>query len=934
MEHRSPSVHSTIRRCALRHDRGLEPRLDWLSIPRLAAALGPWLALGLLVVPTAIAQPAAAPPAAPTAATQATVGTEIETAASAEEPGQVGESKIGIRWELITNFTDVPDGFEARFELINGGSEPLTDRGWGLYFNIAPRPIGEHPQPQPARLEHINGDWYRLLPEPGFHLAAGERIEVRYVGIEAVIKESDAPLGLYFVFDTDRRDAPRIERVVDYRIVPFTRPEQINRGPEDFQPIPTPQWQFEHNQPLQLLPSADLPPIVPTPVKLERGAQTALLTAEWSIRFPETLAPYADYLAEQLAERLVGSLNLQMLAEGEAIGKPTASGPAIELSLAPLEVEGTSAEAYRLAVRPGQIELAGNDPAGLFYAIQSLLALLPLEAYPQPLSQIELPELEIHDAPRFGYRGLHIDVSRNFQSKETIERLIDVMAFYKLNRLLLYTTEDEGWRIEIPGLPELTSVGAQRQHNPGMEHPSLHPAYGSGPEAYHPGSHGSGYYSRQEFIDLLRYAARRHVTVIPEVNFPGHARAAIKAMEARYERLMAAGDPEGAEEYRLIDPADTSKYLSAQAYKDNVVSVARPSTYRFYHKVLDELSAMYAEAGLVMDQIHTGGDEVPKGAWTESPMAAQLLAQEPEIGGPEHLQNYFFRRLLSQLEERGLTALGWEEVFLRKNAEGEDEPNPEFVGRPVVAYIWNNVFDFDLGNRLANTGYPVVLCNVANFYFDLAYDKDPLEPGLYWAGFVNERDAWTFAPMNYMATTFRTAMGKPLDIDEVLSTRTRLHPDAYANVLGVQAQLWSETIKGRDMIEYYTLPKLIGFAESAWAAPRAWEMHPDRGEREAAMQAGWNVMANAIGQRELPRLGYLRGGFNYRLPPPGGKIEQGRLVANTTLPGLVIRYTTDGSLPTLQSPIYVGPVAAGGPVQLRAFDAAGRASRPVRVTPE
>jgi hexosaminidase len=160
-----------------------------------------------------------------------------------------------------------------------------------------------------------------------------------------------------------------------------------------------------------------------------------------------------------------------------------------------------------------------------------------------------------------------------------------------------------------------------------------------------------------------------------------------------------------------------------------------------------------------------------------------------------------------------------------------------------------------------------------------------------------------------------------------------LKPESRSNILGVQAQLWSETIKGRDMIEYYMLPKLIGFAESAWAAQRPWETMADRQQREQSMATGWNVMANCIGQRELPRLGMINGGYNYRVPPPGGKFEQGWLKANTAFPGLVIRYTLDGSQPGLQSAIYQAPLKVDGPVSLRAFDSAGQASRVITVSP-
>lgn len=840
----------------------------------------------------------------------------------------VTDSPIGVEWELVTNFTNVPNGFEARFLLTNSGSSALMDHGWGLYFNMAPRPIIEHPQSQPARVHHINGDWYCLKPEAGFHLAPGQTIEIRYMGIEAVIKESDAPLGLYFSFEEDPNAEPRIEQVAVYKILPFLRDDQILRGPDDQVPVPTPGWRFGDNQSLSPLPEDQVPLLVPSPVSIVPHGSTVAIDSGWKIVFSEDFVDSAEYLAAELDSRFGLQLSLDQKLATDGTGERL-----IRMHSQPTAVNGETREAYLLSVSEQRIEVMANDSTGVFYGIQSLLNLFPVTAFSREQKEISLPCVSIQDAPRFGYRGLHVDVSRNFQSKETIQRIMDVMAMYKLNRLLLYTTEDEGWRIEIPGLPELTSVGGQRQHNSGKHHPSLHPAYGSGPIAYAPGTNGSGYYTRAEFIELLKYAAQRHIKVIPEVNFPGHARAAIKAMEARYERLMAEGDPEAAEEYRLADPADLSEYRSAQSYSDNVVSVARPSTYRFYHKVLDELSAIYAEAGLLMDEIHTGGDEVPNGSWTRSPLAARLLEEQPDIDSVENMQTYFFRRLLAELEQRGLTALGWEEVFQRKDEQGKAEPNPEFVGRDVVAYIWNNLFDYDLGNRLANIGYPVILCNVSNFYFDLAYDSDPQEPGLYWAGFVREKDAFLFAPFNYMVTTFRTSMGHPIDIDAIQAKYQPLNPEAYKNIHGVQAQLWSETIKGREMIEYYMLPKIIGFAESAWAPERAWESMPDRSIREQTMAEAWNVLANSIGRRELPRLAYFNGGYNYRVPPPGGVLENGSLHANVSLPGLTIRYTVDGSDPDVNSPVYLRPLKVTGKICLRAFDAAGRSSRVMRLTP-
>jgi hexosaminidase len=832
--------------------------------------------------------------------------------------------RIAVQWELITNFTDSKNTFAAKFTIGNKSDINLTGRNWALFFNMAPRPILENSSPQPARVEHINGDWYKLVPHENFSLQKDQTIEILYRGTEGVIKETDQPLGLYFVFYNSRGEEEKITEVSGYTLVPFTKPEQINRGREDEEPVPTPEWIYNNNLGLRKLSASELSAIIPSPVSISTGTGSFEINNTIGICYQPVLKNEATYLAGAL-EALTGTKF--KTSEKEP------AGPAIKLQVGNIKVGGVAREAYRLSISPREITITGSDPAGVFYGIQSLRSLVPLETYRERSPAFLLKSMTIEDAPRFGYRGLHLDVSRNFQTKETILRMLDVLAFYKINRFLFYTTEDEGWRLEIEGLPELTSVGAQREHTYGKEAPVLHPAYGSGPFAKAAGKHGHGYYTRADFIEILRYAQARHIKIIPELNFPGHARAAIKAMEARYQRLMKEGRETEAAAYRLIDPGDSSKYLSAQGYSDNVVSVAQESTYRFYEKVVDEIAKMYIEAGLKMDEIHAGGDEVPEGAWTGSPMAAALLKEHPEIRDPKNLQAYFFRELLKRLRQRNLRVNGWEEVAILKTENGTYAPNPEFAGQNVVPYIWNNLFDYqDLGYKLANAGYPVVLCNVSNFYFDLAYNKDPREPGLYWAGFVDTRDAWTFAPYDMFSTTYENSMGRKINMEKEYADKERLRPEAYKNILGVEAQLWSETIKGRDMVEYYMLPKLIGFAESAWAPQRVWETMTDRAKRQKAIDREWNVFANTLGRKELPRLSYLYGGYNYRIPPPGAIVADGLLKANVEYPGLTIRFTLDGTEPGIGASIYNGPVPVTGPVMLKCFDAAGRSGRTVKLT--
>ena len=822
--------------------------------------------------------------------------------------------EIKLSWEVVSNeYAEKPKA-KATFSLENNSRFTFTDRNWKLFFSQMPRkPLTASSN---VEIEHISGDWFVMKPVENFRLKPGESLEIITEHSDWVIKETDAPLGPYFVFYDRKGKETEIVPVTDYTILPFTRSEQINRHRNDKELIPTAAWNYQNNESLSLLPNDELLPFIPSPVSYKATGKKVIFDSPVRILHEKGLENEARFITGFL-EKMTGS----------PFEMAEASAPepeSIFLNLSDLAVYGKSHEAYRLEIKSNQsVTITGSDPAGIFYGLQSLIGLLPVEIFRGINAGIALDEVVIEDAPRFEYRSLHIDVARNFQTKETIKSVIDILSFYKGNYLLLYLTEDEGWRLEIEELPELTAVGAQRGHTT-KDAPAMHPSYGSGPEPYAEDKHGSGYYSREDFIEILRYAQSKHVTIIPEVNFPGHSRAAIKAMEARYHKFMEMGDEVKANEFRLIDPEDTSTYLSAQWYTDNIVNVARESVYKFYETVVDDIIEMYDEAGVELEYFHTGGDEVPEGAWTGSPMCAELLETMPDVTDPKNLQAYFFRRAVEMLQRKNLKIGGWEEVALLKDENGAYIPNDAFVDKDVYPYVWNNLGDnTDLAYRLANSGYPVILCNVSNFYFDLAYDKDPREPGHYWAGFVKTRDAWQVAPFNMFYTTTQTSMGRDIDIETEYAGMERIKPEAEKNIIGLEAHLWSETIKGSDMLEHYLLPRLVGFAETAWTAERRWENMPHRAERERVMDEEWNRFANTLAQRELPRLAGIFGGYNYRVSTPGAIVEEGELFANTSYPGLTLRYTTDGSEPDRNSPVYEGPVSVDGPVTLKAFDAAG-----------
>ena len=207
-------------------------------------------------------------------------------------------------------------------------------------------------------------------------------------------------------------------------------------------------------------------------------------------------------------------------------------------------------------------------------------------------------------------------------------------------------------------------------------------------------------------------------------------------------RLEAMGDHDAAIEYALDDPEDQSVYRSVQGWNDNVINVCQDSTYQFLDKVVTEVRAMYVEAGVPLELFHIGGDEVPEGVWDKSPICSELSTSQG-ISGRQQLTGYFLNRMDEILSRQGLTLAGWEEVALVVNHDGTTKtPNPAFVGRGFLPYAWSAIWGEggeQTAYRLANAGYKVVLCNASNFYFDLAYDKDPEEVGADWAGFVDTR---------------------------------------------------------------------------------------------------------------------------------------------------------------------------------------------------
>ncbi|MBX2815242.1 MAG: carbohydate-binding domain-containing protein [Saprospiraceae bacterium] len=833
-------------------------------------------------------------------------------------------NQINIEWEVLNDAVSGDDKRTVQFTIQNASDTVISRDGWALYFNQFPHSLYlDQASEKEFTVESKGGDLYAILPQDSFPgIRSGESYTFRYQTNFNVFRSSFTPKGAFFRIDAGRR-------IVDLGDpIPKTFSKDFSfQHPGGTKPIfKNIEDRYEEQEDLRLLDRADIQDVIPSPDYSRRKGGFFTLHSSVNIYHDEGLDEEARYLGEQLN---------QLLGAPSRYSTSAADTASIFLRQGALEIGERSEEVYSLDIDEKEINLIGSDRAGVFYGVQSLLALIDPQVLDQTSDSIVIPTTLLEDRPRFAYRGLHFDVARNFNGVAQLYDVIRLMSRYKLNRLHLHLTDDEGWRLEIPGLPELTEVGAKR----GMQAdvPSLPPAYGSGGMTTN--MPGSGYISREQFIELLEYANSRHVTVIPEINGPGHARAAIWAMQARHDRLMEAGQEAQAREYLLHDPNDKSVYSSAQAYHDNVVCVCQEYTYTFFEKVMREVKKMYEEADAPLRLMHTGSDEVPHGAWTASPECEKLMAREENLHSVHDLHPYFLSRLHAILEDLDLQLGGWEEIALKTvelNGQVSYRPNLEFLDADFVPFVWNSIVGSrgeDLGYQLANSGYAVVLCNATNLYLDMAYTYEPDEPGLSWAGFVNTKNVFEYTPLDLFQTIFEDDHGNPLDGIALSKSKTRLLPEAEERILGIQGALWSETLRSPQLVEYMLLPKLLALSERAWAVQPPWRAYADGGAIQSSVNDAWNAFANRLGQVEFARLDKIENGLAYRLPPPGAKFINGMLHVNTAFPGTTVRYTVDGSEPNPYSPIYEEPIKmkSNKTIRLRSFNTTNRASRMVEV---
>lgn len=325
-----------------------------------------------------------------------------------------------------------------------------------------------------------------------------------------------------------------------------------------------------------------------------------------------------------------------------------------------------------------------------------------------------VPSAKIEDWADYPYRGLMIDVARNFTSAEDMKKLISLMARYGLNVLHFHVGDDEGWRVEIPELPELTSVGARRGYCVNDDVPFLKQIYSGDGNPDAKDTPANGFYTVDEYIDLLRYAKGLGVEIIPEFDSPGHSRAAIRAMEHRFRT-------KGDSSLRLIHDGDTSRYTTAQDFHDNLMNPALEGPYKFWDIVIGSLKDTYSKAGTPLRAVHIGGDEVPAHAWDGSVHANSLMAEKGMTDQSE-LHALFVKRVAEIAARHGVKISGWQEIALGHT----DDYNRKV--RPNVASVncWTNAGN--MGRQIAELGYPLVISNVDYLYFDQAPTTHPEEP--------------------------------------------------------------------------------------------------------------------------------------------------------------------------------------------------------------
>ncbi len=493
-------------------------------------------------------------------------------------------------------------------------------------------------------------------------------------------------------------------------------------------------------------------PLVPWPAQIEAQEGAFALTRGTRIAL-------SDPQNEELQN--IASLFGTLVRTGSVFPVPVseeAAAGAADSTITFLLTDGadsTPPGRYRLEVTPASVVVAAPTARGLFYGMQTLRQLLPPHVEgglgaKAAAAAWAIPAVVIEDEPRFGYRGMHLDVARHFFPVSFIKKYIDLLAMYKFNRFHWHLTEDQGWRIEIEQYPRLTEVGACRDSS----------MVGHYSAQTYDGAEYCGFYSQEEVREIVDYARQRHVTVIPEIEMPGHARAALAA----YPELGCT--PEAL-------PVATTWGIHEEIF------CPKEETFTFLENVLTEVMELFPS-----EYIHIGGDEAPKDQWEESEVAQAVIEREG-LEGEDELQSYFIRRIEAFLNENGRQLIGWDEIL-----EGGLAPE-------ATVMSWRGI---EGGIAAARQGHDAIMTPTDFLYFDY-YQADPETEPVTIGGYVPLRKVYGYEP-----------------IPEVLSEEEAEH------ILGAQGNVWTEYMKTPQKVEYMLMPRMLALSEVVWspAAARDW----------------------------------------------------------------------------------------------------------------
>lgn len=450
------------------------------------------------------------------------------------------------------------------------------------------------------------------------------------------------------------------------------------------------------------------------------------------------------------SDRRIAELFRDLLRDQYHVDLPVAKAfikaPKGIVNFSSLNYDGMNSEGYALIISPDQINVSGRD-AGLFYGMETLMQLLPLKKEAAPA----VPCAEISDEPRYKYRGLHLDVARHMFPVSFIKKYIDLIAQYKLNTFHWHLTDDQGWRIEIKKYPKLTQVGGYRNQTLiGHNHDRV-------PQAYDGVRYG-GFYTQAEVKEIVAYAATKFVTVIPEIEMPGHAVAALAA----YPQL-GCGDDLGA--FRVEEKWGVFH---------DIFCAGKDDTFRFLEDVLTEVIALFPG-----QYIHIGGDEAPKTRWERCKYCQKRIADN-KLKNEHELQSYFIHRIERFINSKGRKIIGWDEIL-----EGGLAPN-------ATVMSWRGVGG---GIAAAKMRHDAIMTPGSHMYFD-RYQGNPVQEPLAIGGFLPLEEAYSYNP-----------------------TPESLSGDLRKYIIGVQANIWTEYIKTPEHVEYMLLPRLLALSEVAWTRP-------------------------------------------------------------------------------------------------------------------